>query len=311
MIDFRYHLISLIAVFLALGLGILLGSVVIDQALVTHLEGEVERIRSSNAENREEISTLNDRLDGLEVFVSQSQRQLTAGELIGNDVVLITYERSDEGSRDALVEAIDIAGGEVTSEITLTDAVALRDAGADDRVGEVLRPPPSDVSPSVLRSQLMTELGERLARAATEDRRGTAGRARRFLDRMEAQGLVGVDDAEPVTPLGEGTLFIVLGGSVEDAPYDVSRTNMRLVSALAEGGAMLLAAEPTNSVWSVVAPIRSDGTLASQVATVDNIDRPAGRIAAVLGLDLASEGIVDHYGFGEDADPFPERSPED
>jgi len=38
MINFRFHLVSLIAVFLALGLGILVGSTVVDQVIVDRLD---------------------------------------------------------------------------------------------------------------------------------------------------------------------------------------------------------------------------------------------------------------------------------
>jgi hypothetical protein len=37
MIDFRYHLISIVAVFLALGIGILMGSYVLGEGLVKQL----------------------------------------------------------------------------------------------------------------------------------------------------------------------------------------------------------------------------------------------------------------------------------
>ena len=37
MISFRYHLVTIVAVFLALGLGVLAGTTVLDQALVDRL----------------------------------------------------------------------------------------------------------------------------------------------------------------------------------------------------------------------------------------------------------------------------------
>src|SRR3954454_15161459 len=44
MINFRFHIVSLIAVFLALGLGILVGSTVIDQKIVNRLDAEIGRV---------------------------------------------------------------------------------------------------------------------------------------------------------------------------------------------------------------------------------------------------------------------------
>ena len=50
MINFRFHLVSLIAVFLALGLGILVGSTVIDQKIVNRLDTEIDSVRKENDE---------------------------------------------------------------------------------------------------------------------------------------------------------------------------------------------------------------------------------------------------------------------
>ena len=41
MIDFRYHLVSIVAVFLALGLGILMGTAVLNDALVKSLRDDI------------------------------------------------------------------------------------------------------------------------------------------------------------------------------------------------------------------------------------------------------------------------------
>ena len=45
MINFRFHLVSLVAVFLALGLGILVGSTVIDQGIVNRLDSEINHVQ--------------------------------------------------------------------------------------------------------------------------------------------------------------------------------------------------------------------------------------------------------------------------
>ena len=49
MINFRFHLVSLIAVFLALGLGILVGSTVVDQGIVNRLDSEINSVRKENS----------------------------------------------------------------------------------------------------------------------------------------------------------------------------------------------------------------------------------------------------------------------
>ena len=52
MINFRFHLVSLVAVFLALGLGILVGSTVVDQKIVDRLDSEINSVRKENSERK-------------------------------------------------------------------------------------------------------------------------------------------------------------------------------------------------------------------------------------------------------------------
>ena len=46
MINFRFHLVSLIAVFLALALGVVMGSTVIDRAVVNGLENRIKHVEN-------------------------------------------------------------------------------------------------------------------------------------------------------------------------------------------------------------------------------------------------------------------------
>jgi hypothetical protein len=51
-----------------------------------------------------------------------------------------------------------------------------------------------------------------------------------------------------------------------------------------------------------VAPIVDEEELADVVSTVDDLDLPEGRVAAVLALAGARDGVVGHYGTGPRAD---------
>ena len=62
MVNLRYHIVSLTAVFLALGLGILAGTTVIDQQVVSGLKSNTAALR--------------DDLDRVRANVSDLQRQL-------------------------------------------------------------------------------------------------------------------------------------------------------------------------------------------------------------------------------------------
>ena len=80
MVDFRFHLISIVAVFLALGLGILVGTGFLGGALVEELEGNIEAAEARNAENTQRITQLERKVgsgDDSRVDGSTSTRRAT------------------------------------------------------------------------------------------------------------------------------------------------------------------------------------------------------------------------------------------
>ncbi len=66
MVNFRFHIVSLIAVFLALGLGILMGSTVVKGAIVDRLDREIDQVRKESDNLRNANRQTNDDLDRVE-----------------------------------------------------------------------------------------------------------------------------------------------------------------------------------------------------------------------------------------------------
>ena len=63
MVNFRFHIVSLIAVFLAIGLGILMGSAVVKGAIVDRLDREIDQVRKESDNLRNANRQTNDDLD--------------------------------------------------------------------------------------------------------------------------------------------------------------------------------------------------------------------------------------------------------
>ena len=121
MIDFRYHLISLIAVFLALGLGILMGSVVLSEKYVQRLERRVEDLAGSLDASREEVSVLEGRVDGLQEFARESEPLLVGDALAGEEIVAFVLDGTDPVLMDGLSDSIEGAGGTLVATISTTE----------------------------------------------------------------------------------------------------------------------------------------------------------------------------------------------
>src|SRR5699024_2218831 len=93
-IDFRYHLVSLISVFLALAVGIVLGAGPLRENLGDQLAGQVEQLRTEQEQLRTEATDLSARNDQLASFITELGPDLVAGTLDGAQVAVLTDDRS-------------------------------------------------------------------------------------------------------------------------------------------------------------------------------------------------------------------------
>jgi Copper transport outer membrane protein, MctB len=313
MIDFRYHLISLIAVFLALGLGILMGSVVLDEQLVERLEGRVRGFADSNDELRNRVSELDDRVDALQAFTSEAEGRLLRGALANQRVVVVEFEGTDGSVTDGLSEAVEMAGGRVVTTITLTDRLALTGPAERDQLALILRS--SAGAPRGLRIELAEELGVRMAAASltgAAESSGSVVATRRLEDLLEVlreEDYVAVDNdtGESVPP---DSIVAVVAGSADEAPFSVRDVSLTLSESLADRGLAVTVGEPSTSGWGVVASVREDSEARNDVSTVDQAETVVGRIAIALALSQSNEGVTGHYGLSDGADSVIPTGPE-
>ncbi len=90
MIDFRYHLVSIVAVFLALAIGIVVGSTALKPAVLSGLQktatAEKKRIDALYAQNRLSQNELN----AAQAYAQAGEHVALNGLLDGQRVVLVT-----------------------------------------------------------------------------------------------------------------------------------------------------------------------------------------------------------------------------
>lgn len=305
MIDFRYHLISIVAVFLALGIGILLGTS-LAEPLAEDIEKRLNSAEGTNAKLQELIDELNDRIGAGEQFAEAARDHLVSGALSGQRVVLVTFDGTDGTFISTTENSIDEAGGQVVTRIRLTAAMGLKEGSEAAELTEITGTDATE--PDDVRAAALTLLGRRAAKSAS----GVPSRARDaeiaelddFVSALEDAGFVEVETGDgAVVP--EGAEFILLAGGEKRPDYDIASAQIALAAALSDEGVPVLAAEPENSVWRVVDALRGAADVAATVVTVDSANSVTGQIALVFGLDCADEGVVGHYGRGEGTEPLP------
>ena len=112
MISWRYHVVSIVAVVLAFGLGILAGTAVVNDAFVVELQQNTDRAQEERDAARAELARL-------ERFAADLLPMLRDDRLLGRDAVVVTIEGLDRPAQLALDE-LGAAGADVLVSLRLT-----------------------------------------------------------------------------------------------------------------------------------------------------------------------------------------------
>jgi hypothetical protein len=317
MINFRFHLVSITAVFLALAAGITIGAGVVDRATVDQIEGQLSSIKKNREETRAENARLSADLSHWGQFSEQAGDRLVAHHLDGMGVFVLAARGVDRSVADGLRGSLAAAGARVEGTLWFTSKWAL--AGQDDpRQLATQLELPVTTRPDDLRTAA-------LARMASAWASGDSGPL--------VVGLVdtGFLDFEPGPSAAPATttsialaqlplpssLFVVLSGDSADVPSPTLA--LPLVDHLVEVNVPVLAAQPQRKTLTreeaaklppeFIPALLTEGQVASKVTTVDNVDDYRGRVAAVLALADLAAGRRGHYGFGDGTRVLPESAP--
>ena len=301
MINFRFHLVSLTAVFLALGIGIAVGATVVDRATVdfleTRLKGVEARLDTTDTENEK----LRSELQRWTTFAEEARNESVAGRLEGVPVLVFGVQGMDRRPVDELRQSLTAANASLLGTVWFTSKLKLEKADDAVALGELLGV--ASRSPDSLRRSLVNllaaELGGQTATGILPRLRDSA-----FVEVEEA-----VEGVDPVAPPVEGTRFVV--ASDGDAEVPNPGLAVPFATALANAArARVLAVEPGRDADGerrpaerarFVGPLRSDNQVSPLLSTVDDLEDFRGRFAAIYALRDLGGGKVGHYGVGPGA----------
>src|SRR5689334_13477918 len=129
MINFRYHIVSLMAVFLALSGGMVIG-VTLRPSLDSGLTQQADQDRKTVQDLRAEIDRRAAHEKYSDAYAARVDPVITAGLLSGERVALIVMPDAPSAVVDDIAKALPVARGEVTKTVRL-DKSAFGDTAAD------------------------------------------------------------------------------------------------------------------------------------------------------------------------------------
>ncbi|MEX1047684.1 MAG: copper transporter [Actinomycetota bacterium] len=294
MISFRYHLVTIVAVFLALGLGVLVGTTVIDQRLVAGLEEQAAAAEVQREELRAELDQLSVLVTRQDAFIRQLAPELIAGQLAGRDVVLVTYEGTDDSVLSQSRDALDASGADVVAIFSVTPKMGMPDTPTREELAQLVGAN-TGVTPSQLSREAAKALGRRLASGSD----GAEDPLKGFLSRGFVES-VGPEIKEADLPDvgGRGQAIVVLAGSETEPPVGPDEFMVPLVEELANQRVAVAAGESATSSYEFIGLLRDRDAVQGEIVTVDDASESVGGVALVLGLrDLISFGRGGDFGF--------------
>ena len=286
MIDIRYHIVSIVAVFLALGMGILIGSTIVSndvmiaqqQKIIDRLENQFSKLREHESALMAEDVKKSKMITNYENFAQSVLVPIVAHQLEGRNVALISS--TNQAMPSGIINTLSLAGANINSQMVVLENINMKD--------------------SKLRADLIDYFA--LENNTTSDvlRKKVA----------QALALMVTNQADPALNvfLSENKLIktnyannnridtvILIGGSNTLGQSFPEGFDSTLIKALLDAGIQVVGTESSQVKHSYMKYYQK-----FNISTVDNIDMSVGQISMVLSLG----GQSGNYGIKNNATVF-------
>ena len=303
MIDFRYHLVSLISVFLALAVGVVLGAGPLQNSLGTALNDQVTALRENRNATQAKLEQTETAVNERDSYITQAASGLLPGTLASKNVAMVLLPDAKAEDADAIAAQLKNAGATVTGRVSLTSTWV-------------------DLSRENYRSTFSGQVQGHLGSTNSKDANGILGEAL-------AKALTANDDSSRVlmdmlsvtvdksgtpfisvdsTPTAAAEMIVVVGprpqassgkgATVEASPGEDPKAWAKALEGTA-GRAPTVVVGSADGDGGVVGIIRSEK---AKVTTIDSVGQIAASVSTPLALASTRAGTTGHYGFDKGAD---------
>jgi hypothetical protein len=288
MFDFKYHIVSLVAVFLALGIGVVMGSMGAQQGVVTQqeralivtMEKDFEKLRASNAD-------LNVQLATAARFQNGATSLLTSGKLAQTTVAVIVTGDVEGQTLKNLQAALEQAGASQQSVTVFSGKLGLDNKATSEKIAAIVGGNPQ--GQTAIKDKALEETARWIA----------GGLNPKGISDLAAAGFFktnGVYDSAVQS-------VIIIGGSENGKNLPPEQLDAQLIKTLKTLPVALAGTESLTVKNSYMKIYQGLG-----LSTVDDIDKAPGQISVVYIL----AGQAGDYGEKSTADslmPEPPKNP--
>lgn len=319
--DFRYHVVSLVAVFLALAIGVVLGSGPMRDAFTGSLTEQVDTLEGQLQQANDKVAAAENLTSTARQYVDESAPLVLSGALLETSVAVVSVADPADDARAGVRDRLVQAGGTVSVELVIeplwTDASqsafrsSLASTIAPNVLGVDAETSPSTVLSHALAQALMPGVYPQgtseadLASTDFPDPEAATERSAMLMDMLlEAELISGT------TTGSVEAVAVVAGAGDEDETRRAEQSGVyaNLAAVFAQYTSGVTVATGASATGDVASAVLNSPDASALVSTVIEGTEYYGQVAVPLALADAYAGLVGHYGPGESGTLLPSRA---
>jgi hypothetical protein len=306
-INFRYHVVSLTAVFLALAIGLVVGTAALNGPVADSLKETVNSLRKDNQQMRQSVNSLQKELDLEEDFAAEMAQIILPGKLTGKRVMVLSLPTGREHT-DGVLKSLQTAGATVTGRVDVQDKFVNPDNNTNlmELAVTAARPTaPASTLPgngngvetsSALLASVLLDRPQGTPAVTDADRRAV----------LAAYANAGyLTSEEKVTGTAEAVVVVSGQPYVDKDSAKKDESVVKIAEQFDRTGAIVVGGNGSAG-GNLVAVVRGDPVLAQTISTVDNANTVQGQLVTSLALvQQLTEKRAGQYGVGDNATLVP------
>ena len=295
MINFRYHVVSLTAVFLALAIGLVVGTAALNGPVADSLREQVTAVSKDNSNLRDQQNQFRDELNRAQDFASEVAPALLNGKLAGRRILIVALPNTQDYA-DQVISMLTVAGAQITAKVTVQDKFfdPLNDVELLDLAEQASQP--TVPAAGLPMNSYGVETSSALLALALEQRTPEVSPAdlTAVLTAYSKPGYIAVDE----NPTGGAEAVVVISGlpATDTNAAKKSQAAVTLATQFAKNRPLVVAGDGVVD-GNLVAQVRADPALVKTIATVDNASSTQGQLTTALTVvERVVAGRTGQYG---------------
>jgi len=296
-ISYRYHLVSIIAIFLAIALGVVIGTSALNGAVVGDLRRQVSDLKHTNSDQASANKALSTQAGNADQLAKSFGSRIAGTALAKQSVVLVATPGASASVKDAVAAEITATGGQISGRVQLG-----KDFTDPARANDIKSLATSPLHPIGLQLPTTTDAGT-LAGALLGYvllGHGSASDLTQVLTGFSTLNMLKTENG--AVAAGKAVVLISTSAMAKDDPAAATLLTFATEVGTLGGATVVAGTAASDTDGGLVAMVRSNPAALKALSSVDDADGALGQLTTAMAAADAIAGRKGHYGTGTDVD---------